>query len=102
MESFRNSELPEGRDVPRVPPDFAVRYRETNDDLDNNLPTGEGGGSSGEGGESEEELQPVKSKTRWRKVATRPDIVAPGYVPSHLRRDGPMKDGSRPYVVTVE
>ena len=89
---------------------FAVRYREVNDDLDNNLPTGEGGDSSGggEGGSggggrgSEEEIQLVKSKTRWRKLATRPDIVTSGYVPSHLRRDRPMRDGSRPYAVTLE
>ena len=43
----------------------------------------------------------VKSKTRWRKTATRPDVVISGYVPSHLRSDSALKDGSRPYAVTL-
>ena len=103
MESFRHYGFLEGRRVPRIPENFAVRYRQMNDDIDNRRGGGRGGGGGGEGGgDSEEEMPVVKSKTRWRKTATRPDVVTLGYVPSHLRRDRALKDDSRPNAVTLE
>ena len=101
MESFRHYGFLEGRRVPRIPENFAVRYRQMNDDIDNRRGSG-GGGDGGGRGELEEEMPVVKSKVRRRKTATRPDVVTLGYVPSHLRRDRAFKDDSRPNAVTLE
>lgn len=101
MESFRHYGFLEGRRVPRIPENFAVRYRQMNDDIDNRRGSG-GGGDGGGRGELEEEMPVVKSKVRRRKTATRPDVVTLGYVPSHLRRDRALKDDSRPNAVTLE
>lgn len=101
MQSFRHYGFLEGRRVPRIPENFAVRYRQMNDDIDNRRGSG-GGGDGGGRGELEEEMPVVKSKVRRRKTATRPDVVTLGYVPSHLRRDRALKDDSRPNAVTLE
>lgn len=66
MESFPKSGLLKGRKVPRIPADFATKYQEINDDIDNGVARRRGGGGGG-GGLKENKPQ-IRSKTGGRKV----------------------------------